>query len=91
MKETDASIIALQALAYIAADAQIASKFLSEAGMDTQGIKNRMHEPEVQGAVLDMILSDDHLVLGFCNAHDYIPEDIIKARKALPGGLQLME
>ena len=91
MKENDASIIALQALAFIAEDTEVASKFLAEAGMDTQDIKKRMHEPEVQGGVLDMILSDDRLILGFCSAHDYTPAVLIEARKALPGGLQLME
>lgn len=91
MKENEASIIALQALAFIAEDHEVASKFLAEAGMDTQDIKDRMHEPEVQGGVLDLVLSDDRLILGFCNAHDYTPENIIEARKALPGGLQLMD
>ncbi len=85
MKENEASIIALQALAFIAEDAEVAGKFLAEAGMDTQDIKKRMHEPEVQGGVLDMILSDDRLILGFCNVHDYSPEVIVEARKALPG------
>ena len=89
MKQEDASIIALQAMAYVASDPEIMTGFLESAGMDPDDLKTRMHEPDLQGGILDLVLSDDRILLNFCNVHTYTPQDVMMARKALPGGLQL--
>ena len=91
MNEDQATTIALQALAFIASDAEVLGNFLAQSGLGPEDLKKRMDNPDLQGAVLDLILADDRVLLGFCNANDLTPEIVIHARQALPGGLEVYE
>lgn len=89
MTKEQAEIIALQALSYLAKDEDRLGQFLISTGLTPQELKGRVREPDLLGGVLDAILSDDNLLLEFCNSASLSPDTIIRARRALPGGFTL--
>ncbi len=86
MKREDAETIALQALAFLAKDEKLLEDFLILTGLTPQELKNRVREPDLLGGVLDSVLSNDVILLDFCNSSSLSPDTIIQARRALPGG-----
>ncbi|MFZ1992042.1 MAG: DUF3572 family protein, partial [Alphaproteobacteria bacterium] len=44
-----------------------------------------LSDPHVLAGILDFVLSDERLVVGFCEASGCAPEAPIRARRALPG------
>ena len=89
MTKEQAEIIALQALSFLAKDEDRLGQFLISSGLTPQELKGRVREPDLLGGVLDAILSDDNLLLEFCNSASLSPDTIIRARRALPGGFTL--
>jgi hypothetical protein len=86
MEKEKAETIGLQALAFLVKDEEILERFLTASGLTLQELKSRFHDSDLLGAVLDMILSDDTVLLAFCNSASLSPESIIRARRILPGG-----
>lgn len=82
-----AETIALQALAFLLKDEKLLENFLANSGLTPQDLKTRFREPELLGAVLDALLTDDEVLLEFCNHATLSPETVIKARRALPGAI----
>ncbi len=89
MKREQAETIALQALSFLARDDELLSRFLMTTGLTPQELKQRVREPDLLGGVLDAILADDTVLLGFCNATSLSPDTIVQARRALPGGYEI--
>lgn len=87
MSEEQAETIALQALSFLAQDEQLLDHFLKASGLRAEDLKKRFREPDLLGGVLDIILGNDSVLLDFCNAVSLSPETLIKARQALPGGI----
>lgn len=81
-----AAVTGLQALSYIAADEDLFGAFLGQAGTDAADIKSRATDPGFLGFVLDFLLQEDMRVIGFATAAGIAPEEVSRARHALPGG-----
>jgi hypothetical protein len=88
METEQAETIALQALSFLAKDDELLSQFLTMTGITAHDLKKRFREPDLLGAVLDAILGNDTVLLGFCNAVSLSPDTLVKARRALPGGYE---
>ncbi len=88
MDKEKAEVIALQALAFLAKDEELLHRFLTASGLTPQELKSRFRDSDFLGGVLDAILSDDTVLLAFCNYASLSPETLIKARRALPGGYE---
>ena len=86
MDAEQAQIMALQALAYLAADSEQMDRFAALSGMGPGDIMARAAEPELLAGVMDFLLSDEPLLTDFCATHDLPPETPALARQALPGG-----
>ncbi len=86
MNEAKAETIGIQALGWLAGEEDHFYRFLAMSGIDTAELAARAQEPEFLGFVLDFLLSDDALVIGFCEQSN-LPNDLpMKARAQLPGG-----
>lgn len=81
-----AETLALQALAWIAAQDDLLSVFLGSSGISEVDLRASAGSPEVLAAVLDFLLMDDAWVTGFCDSQSLPYERIAHARAALPGG-----
>lgn len=86
MEKNKAETIALQALSFLVRDDELLEQFLTLTGLTPDELKERVHEPDLLGGVLDAILADDEDLVAFCNLSSLSPETIILARRALPGG-----
>jgi hypothetical protein len=89
MNTEQAETIALQALAYLIKDEELLEQFLTTSGLSPDDLKKKFNDPQLLGGVLDAILSDDAVLLAFCNTVSLSPETLIKARKTLPGGYEI--
>jgi Protein of unknown function (DUF3572) len=86
MKNAETSqILALEALGFIAADAQRLDRFLLTTGLDAQQIGEFAGDGAFQGGVLDYLLGDEPLLLAFAEHADVRPEAVARARFQLPG------
>lgn len=82
----DADVLALEALAWVLAEPDLAAAWMEASGLDPVSLRARAGETEVLAAVLDFLLSSDALVTGFASAAGIAPEAVARARRALPGG-----
>jgi Protein of unknown function (DUF3572) len=87
MKEEEAAEVALLALGQIAADEPALARLMSETGIGAESLANAVREPELLGAVLDFLFADEPLFLAFCRQQRLTPNQVIRARAALPGGV----
>ena len=87
MKPDQAETLAIQALSWLAQDAEILGQFLNMTGAAPGDIRKRAAEPEFLGFVLDFIMRDDETILGFSHATNTPPEAVQRARSVLGGGL----
>lgn len=86
MRAEEAETVALQALAWLAAEDDLLQVFLGSAGLGAGDLKARASDPEVLAAVLDFLVMDDTWVKAFAESLGRSPEDAMRARAALPGG-----
>ena len=87
--QDSAETLALQALAWLAANDDLLPVFLGSTGASEVDLTKQASDPIFLGAVLDFLMMDDAWVIGFCD-HLSIPyERIMQARAALPGGEQV--
>lgn len=86
MNRESAEIIAIQGLAFLAADDDLMGAFLDLSGLDPAELRARLSEPAFLVAVLDFILAEDARVLAFCEAAELKPNMPGEARRAIPGG-----
>lgn len=86
MDATDAEILALKALRFLAESEGGLNRFLSGSGIDAADLRRRVQEPETLAAVMDFLLSDDGLLLAFCAAEEVNPRAVHRMRARLPGG-----
>lgn len=89
MTPEKAQVLALQALAWIAAEDAVFPLFLAATGTGLADLRARAAEPEFQGAVLDFLLQDDAWVIAFCDGHGHPYSAPQAARLALPGGAEM--
>jgi Protein of unknown function (DUF3572) len=78
-----AEIVAVQALSFVAGDAERLGMFLAESGIGPETLRTAAADPHFLGSVLDFILRDDATVKAFAAASELHPTNIAAARQAL--------
>ena len=86
MARPQAEALAVQALVWMAGDADLVGRFLAATGAGPADVRARAAEPEFLGFVLDFLLSDEAALVAFALAENIRPELPMRARAALPGG-----
>lgn len=81
-----AETLAIQALAWLAAQEDLFPVFLGASGASPAEVAQRAAEAEFLAAVLDFVLMDDAWVVGFCDAAGHPYTAPLQARALLPGG-----
>jgi hypothetical protein len=82
---SEAEIIALNALGFLAAEPDRLRRFMDLSGLGLDAIRTSAADPAFLGAVLDHLLADESLLLVFAADHDISPERILTLRRKLPG------
>jgi uncharacterized protein DUF3572 len=83
MVADQAEIIALQALAFLAEDAQRLGGFLALTGLGPDELRAQAREPHLLAAVLDHLLRNENQLLVFAADYRIAPELIGQAHTAL--------
>jgi len=78
-----AEIVAIQALSFVAGDAQRLGMFLSESGIGPETLRASAKDPQFLVSVLDFVLRDDATVKAFAEQSEHHPTTIAAAREAL--------
>src|ERR1051325_8699700 len=72
-QRASAETIALKALAFLAESPDSLATFMAASGLTAEMLKARAGEPEFLGAVLDFLLSQEELLVAFCEAESLEP------------------
>lgn len=86
MTELEAQTVALNALAWLAANEELLPVFMGASGVSGDDLKGRAGEPDFLGSVLDFVMMDDSWVIAFCDSSGTGYDTPRRARMALPGG-----
>lgn len=89
MSDEAAETLAAEALAWLAADADLLGVFMGATGLDADTLRTEADRPETLAAVLDFLLMDDLWVAAFCEASGHPCTRPAEARARLPGGTQM--
>lgn len=81
-----AETLALGALTWLAGQPELWERYLAATGAAAEAVAARAADPELLAAVLDFLLTEDAMVLEFARASGMRPEEVLAARRALPGG-----
>jgi hypothetical protein len=81
-----AELLAIQALAFLAADQGRLNRFLMASGIAPQQLRRAAAEPEFLAGILDHLGGEEALLLAFAENAGIDPSDVARARRALPGG-----
>lgn len=81
----DARLIAIKALAYLASDTDRLGRFLAATGISPEEIRAKAEDLNLLAGILDFLLSDEAMVIEFCQTLDLPPEAPAQARIQLPG------
>jgi hypothetical protein len=85
LRQEDAEALAIQALTFIAEDAERLGRFLAVTGIGPAEIRSAAREPGFLGGVLEFIASDERLVVAFADQTGADPAAVEKGRAALAG------
>ena len=83
MVADQAEVLALQALAFLAEDAQRLGNFLALTGLGPDELRAQAREPHLLTAVLDHLLRNENQLLVFAANYGVAPELIGQAHAAL--------
>jgi len=86
MNREKAEQVGIQVLSWLAAHDDMLMQFLGMTGIAADDLRSRASEPEFLGFVLDFLLSDDAMVMAFCEHAQMATDTPMLARGALPGG-----
>jgi hypothetical protein len=78
-----AESLALQALSFLVADATRISRFMSLTGMSPQDLRDIATSRDIQVATLEYLLSDEGLLLTFCQETGNDPAMIAPAYRLI--------
>jgi Protein of unknown function (DUF3572) len=76
---------AIAALGFLSADPDRLERFLALSGLGPHNLRKAAADPAFFGAVLDYVVGDERLLLGFAEAQGWRPEDVVRAREGLAG------
>jgi hypothetical protein len=85
LTEDWAEAVALQVLSYLIGDAQQISRFLALTGSSPEDLRGIADSRELQAATLEYLLSDEGLLLAFCQDANIDPAMIAPAYQLLSG------
>ena len=80
-----AEALSIQALSFIAGDAERLGRFLAVTGIGPSEIRAAAREPRFLAGVLEFLVSDHRLATEFAAEAGYSPDDLAKAHIALGG------
>jgi hypothetical protein len=86
VQRESAETLALQAVSWLATDADLLGAFLNESGASLSSLVVDLKRPEFLAAVLDFVLGDDQRVLALAAQLGIRPEDVALRRAHLHGG-----
>ena len=78
-----AQAMALNALTFLAAESENLDRLMTQSGLDIATLRARAGEPELLSAVLDFLLANEDLLLGFCEEVSADPKAVHMARHVL--------
>jgi len=78
-----AEIVAIQALSFIAGDAERLGLFLAESGIGPETLRTAAADPRFLVSVLDFVMRDDATVEAFASVAQLHPTHIAAAHQAL--------
>jgi hypothetical protein len=84
MTRQDAATLGLRALAWLARDEQV-DRFMAVSGLNPSDLRERADEPELLAAVLEFVLANEDLAVGFCEGESVPARDIHTAHGLLGG------
>jgi len=82
-----AETLALQVLAFIAADEERFQRFMALSGTTPDDVRQRATDPDFLAGVYDHMLADEALLVAFADMAAIAPEKIVAARYRLPGAV----
>jgi Protein of unknown function (DUF3572) len=80
-----AETLAIQALAFIAAEPERLEGFLGATGLTVDRLRESATAPDFLGGVLEHMLGDESLLLAFADSAAVDPAAVARARNALGG------
>ena len=78
-----AEIVAVQALSFVAGDADRLGAFLAESGIGPDTLRSAASDPQFLASVLDFVMRDDATVKAFASVSQLHPTNIAAAHQAL--------
>jgi hypothetical protein len=82
-----AESLAIQALAFLAAEPEQLGRFLAITGIGPEGIRSAAREPQFLAGVLEYLTSDESLLIAFATQVGMEPADVVRACAVLGRGL----
>ena len=83
LSQDDAQTIAVEVLGFLAADGRRLERFLALSGLNPATVRAAAGAPGFLLAVLDHMVGDEKLLVGFSTAAGRDPRDIARAREIL--------
>ena len=84
--QESAETLAAQVLSWVAEDADRLNAFMAMTGAAPADLARNLAKPAFLATVLDFLLTEDALVIGFCDTRGLAYTAPMQARAALPGG-----
>lgn len=78
-----AQTVSLKALAFLAETEDALERMFTVSGMDAGALRAHVDEPETLGAVIDFLLSDEPLLIRFCESSGLDPKAVHMASHVL--------
>lgn len=84
--ETEVTVLAQNALLYLADDPELMGAFLAGSGLAVSDLRGAAQSPDFAAAILDFVCERDDRVLALADAAGVRPERISLIRAALEAG-----
>ncbi len=81
-----AATLALGALVFLVASEPAMERFFDQTGLAPASLRERADEPDFLVSILDFLLSDEELLLRFCDDFEVDVRTVHMARHVLTGG-----
>jgi hypothetical protein len=85
MTPENAEVLALEGLGWLAGDEEALQRFMMQSGIDPAALRDAAGSPGMGMAVLDFLLGNEDLLLGFCESAVISPKLLHLARHRLTG------
>jgi hypothetical protein len=80
-----AEVLALEALAWLAGQADGIAQFLTMSGLAASDLRQAVNDRNLQGAALEFLLANEKLLLDFCDSASVKPPTVHLAHHLLEG------